>query len=129
MACTALALAVLLALPAFAQCPPGTAWFQGRCRPVFPESSTPPTQGRMMEVTASALNMRSCPSLRCAVVDVLRNGERVEVLGYDNGFSRVTIPETSITGWVSDRYLAPIRQFHTPGTGPGRPPLTEPRSQ
>ncbi|MFW5734502.1 MAG: SH3 domain-containing protein [Oceanidesulfovibrio sp.] len=130
------AIAVLVFLVAFtaagaattlAQCPPGTAWFKGRCRPVFPESSTPSTQGRMMEVTASTLNMRSCPSLRCGVVDVLHNGAVVEVLGNDSGFSRITVPGTGETGWVSDRYLTPTRQFSTPGTGPGRPPLTEPR--
>lgn len=125
---TALALAVLFTLPSHAQeCPPGTAWFRGKCRPVFPESPTPPTQGRMMEVTASALNMRSCPSTRCAVVGVLRNGQIVEVLGNDEGFSRITLPNSGATGWVSDRYLAPTRHFPTPGTGPGRPPLTEPR--
>ena len=123
----ALVLICSMVLPAHAQCPPGTAWFKGRCRPVYPESSAPATQGHMMEVTASALNMRSCPSLRCAVVDVLPRGAVVESLGNDNGFARITVPSTGVTGWVSDRYLAPTRRFDTPGTGPGRRPLTQPR--
>lgn len=123
----ALVSVICLALPAAAQCPPGQAWFKGKCRPVFPEGSAPTPQGRMMVVTATALNMRSCPSLRCGVVGVLHNGQVVEVFGSDNGFSRVTVPDTGATGWTSDRYLAPTRQSPAPGSGRGRPPLTEPR--
>ncbi len=105
-----LAVTMLLATPALAQCPPGFGWFQGRCRPVAPmappPAPIPPVAGPVKVVTANALNVRACPSVRCGVVTVVYRGQRVRVLGFDNGFHRIAIPGQGPLGWASARFLS-----------------------
>lgn len=93
--------AVVTPLP----CPPGYGWSPGYgCVPV---PVTPPAYVPVVTRVGSAtLNLRACPGASCAVAAVLAQGEEVQVLGYDAGWTRVYVPARGIEGWVSGRYLS-----------------------
>jgi uncharacterized protein YraI len=55
-------------------------------------------------VATSNVNVRSCGSTDCRVVDVLRSGERVEI-DYCQG-SWCAVSKRGLDGWVSANYLS-----------------------
>lgn len=56
-------------------------------------------------VTARALNMRSCPSLKCTVLTVLPKGQRLRVLEIGDGWTKVLLERRGLEGWVFNRYI------------------------
>lgn len=56
-------------------------------------------------VTASALNLRSCPSLKCTVLTVLPQGQKLRVLQIEGGWTKVRLEQTRTQGWVYNRYI------------------------
>lgn len=56
-------------------------------------------------VTARALNMRSCPSLKCSVLTVLPKGQHLRVLELGEGWTKVLLEERGLKGWVYERYI------------------------
>lgn len=63
-------------------------------------------------VTARALNLRSCPSLGCAVLLVLPKGQDLRVLEINGGWTKVLLEAPMFPtgvpgqeGWVYNRYI------------------------
>ena len=59
-------------------------------------------------VTASALNVRSEPSIEGPVIDILDKGEKVNFIESSNDGYWVKISAEGAEGWVSFKYLQPI---------------------
>lgn len=59
--------------------------------------------GKTGTVTASALNFRSGPTTRFSAVDILSNGTRVNIIGENTGWYKVSVGNK--TGWVSAAYI------------------------
>ncbi len=53
----------------------------------------------------SSVNLRTCPTTRCAVIMTLRAGDNVRVLGYDGSWANVVVIGPEVEGWMSATYL------------------------
>ncbi len=62
----------------------------------------------LREITGDWVNMRSGPGTGHGVVDTLPRGSEARVLEADNGWVRIEMLDTGLTGWMSERLLAPI---------------------
>ena len=102
-----------------------------------PTAEPTPTPAPIMEVTTGGrnLNVRLSP-VNGDVVAKLPNGTRLEVLGTENGWSRVraTLPDgTTVEGYVMDVYLSDTEPTPAPATStpdatlqPGATPTAAP---
>lgn len=102
-----------------------------------PTAAPTPTPAPIMEVTTGGrnLNVRLSP-VNGDVVAKLPNGTRLEVLGTENGWSRVraTLPDgTTVEGYVMDVYLSDTEPTPAPATStpdatlqPGATPTATP---
>ena len=102
-----------------------------------PTAVPTPTPAPIMEVTTGGrnLNVRLSP-VNGDVVAKLPNGTRLEVLGTENGWSRVraTLPDgTTVEGYVMDVYLSDTKPTPAPATStpdatlqPGTTPTAAP---
>lgn len=66
----------------------------------------PPPAGYVRVVTASSVNVRSCPSAQCEIRTVAYGGQRVRVFEYEGGWARVNVMDSGVPGWMDARYLA-----------------------
>ena len=59
----------------------------------------------VVTVKSASLNVRSTPSTASAVVGSVTKGQKLEVIGYSNGWYKVRLPNGTI-GWVSGDYVS-----------------------
>lgn len=86
-------------------CPVGYYWSAGYgCVPV-PAGVVVPPDAVYTTVNTSYLNLRSCPSTKCSVLDSITLGEQVQVVGTQGSWTHVYVPARGIEGWVSSNYL------------------------
>lgn len=69
-------------------------------------SLTAPAQAETVEITASALNVRSGPSTRYSRVGLAYEGDKVEVVGRSGDW--VKVKKGSSTGWVHSSYIRAV---------------------
>ncbi|MEM8849388.1 MAG: SH3 domain-containing protein [Pseudomonadota bacterium] len=74
-----------------------------------PAAAAPPdTEGDLLRVTGTVVNMRAGPSTGNAVVDSLPRGTITEALGApENGWQQIRDIATGQTGWMAARFLEP----------------------
>ncbi len=72
--------------------------------PVAPTSTGTPRSGRTVTSTVSGLRVHSAPSTGASVVGSVNRGQRLQVLGYSNGWYKVRLPNGQV-GWVSGAYI------------------------
>lgn len=69
---------------------------------------------RLFTVSASSLNVRSGPGASNPTVpgSPLAGGTQVQALQAQDGWTRITVPATGVTGWVSSQFLQPAVPAH-----------------
>jgi TonB family protein len=72
--------------------------------PVTKAATAPVPAQEVVQVTASTLNVRQDANTSAAVVTKVKKGERLVVLGRDDGWVHVLLPAGG-SGWVSARYV------------------------
>lgn len=91
--------------------------------PPKPETSAPtpsPASEKSIgsvRVKAATLNVRQGPSAGDSVVATARRGQKLELLGSDQAWSRVRLADGSV-GWVSAKHVSPVTA--APGCLPAR---------
>jgi len=69
-----------------------------------PEKPAPPEQKQTAKVNVNDLNLRPDPSINNTPIDVLMQGQTVDVLGEQNSWLQVKLPDGR-TGWVYGVYV------------------------
>jgi len=69
--------------------------------------AAPTTEGRILAVDTTRLNVRGGPGISSPVIDRLDRGEEVLVVAERDGWARIRIEGDGIEGWVSRRLLRP----------------------
>jgi len=73
--------------------------------PVVPAAEAKPTPPQeYVRVTGTRLNVREQPNTSAAAVARVKKGERLAVLGRDDGWVRVQLPDGT-SGWVHGKYV------------------------
>ena len=69
---------------------------------------------QVFTVSASSLNVRSGPGAGNPTVagSPLAGGTQVQALQAQDGWTRITVPATGVTGWVSSQFLQPAVPAH-----------------
>jgi uncharacterized YkwD family protein len=83
-------------------------------------------------VTATRLNVRKGPSTDYPIIDVLKNGQWVNVLAKIGDWYAILEPNKGFVGAVSGKYLKRPEEIGKPGTPvatPTPPPATQPTPQ
>ena len=82
---------------------------QAALEEAVPETEIASGQLDLREVTGDRVNMRDGPGREFAVLDKLDQGNVIMVIetGVD-GWVRVEVERTGLTGWMSDQFLTPI---------------------
>ena len=65
----------------------------------------PPPAGYVRLVSGDSVNVRACPSPGCEVRAVAYKGQALRVYEYQNGWARVVLSDSGVTGWMDARYL------------------------
>jgi uncharacterized protein YraI len=78
-----------------------------------PQPTTQPAAagGQFFSVSAGTLNVRSGPGKENAAVATLSQGALVQAQQTQDGWTHVTVPGSTVTGWVSAQYLQPVQTF------------------
>ena len=105
--CLALGVATLLLLSGCHEggpmepqpCAEGFYWSPGYGCVAFPASAP------YVTVATDYLNLRSCPSTKCAVIGSLSGGEQVQVLGAEGGWTQIWAYGRGQVGWAATKYL------------------------
>ncbi len=80
-------------------------------------------EGKKLYVLVHRLNLRSCPTTSCTIVQVLKKGDIVLSTGDRKGWSKVETAQGGVRGWVATRYLGTSPdQAPPPVKGPSEPP-------
>lgn len=90
--------------------PPGSGLPPAPVPAPDPATRQPPSGETYVQV--SSLNLRQCPARDCRIVTVLRQGQKVGMVGEQAGWAEVELGDGR-RGWVAARYLGP-----TPNRGP-----------
>ncbi|MEA4856967.1 SH3 domain-containing protein [Solidesulfovibrio sp.] len=65
----------------------------------------PPPAGYIRVVGADSVNVRACPSPQCEVRTVVYRGQGLRVYEYQNGWARIVVSDSGVSGWMDARYL------------------------
>lgn len=86
-------------------CPEGYYYASGYgCLPT-PPGVVLPADAVYATVGIQGLNLRSCGSMQCAVINSLNQGEQVQVLSHEGDWTHVWAFSRGQEGWVGSRYL------------------------
>ena len=98
----------------------------------LPQAGTPAPslslpRGTVLVVTASHLNLRSCPGTDCTIISVLPKGQQVVKLESESGWLKVSVKESQKVGWVGANYVDKdtASATSTPATLQSPPPIKE----
>lgn len=80
-------------------CAEGFYWSPGYGCVAFPVYAAYAT------VNTNGLSLRSCPSTKCAILNSLSQGEQVQVLGVEGGWTHVWAYTRGQVGWMATKYL------------------------
>lgn len=105
--CLVFGVAVLLALSGCREggpmepqpCAEGFYWSPGYGCVAFPAYAP------YAVVNTNYLNLRTCPSTKCAIITSLTLGEQVQILGVENGWTQVWAYARGQVGWVASKFL------------------------
>lgn len=86
-------------------CPPGYYWSPGYGCVAMPPSVVVPPDAVYAVVNTEGLSLRSCPTTKCGIITSLNQGEQVQVLGNEGGWTHVWAFTRGQEGWVASRYL------------------------
>ncbi len=66
----------------------------------------PPPAGYIRVVGADSVNVRACPAPSCEVRTVVYRSQPVRVYEYQNGWARIVVTDSGVSGWMDARYLS-----------------------
>ncbi|MHC1712643.1 MAG: SH3 domain-containing protein [Solidesulfovibrio sp.] len=69
------------------------------------DMTPPPPSGHARVVGADSVNVRACPSPSCEVRTVAYRGQGLRVYEYQNGWARIVLSDSGVSGWIDARYL------------------------